>query len=87
VAGGELARRAAERLCEAEGLAVEPGRPLGRIRHAITHHRITVHLFSARLLDTVPDTEGWRWVSARDAEGLALTSAGRRLLAPLIRRG
>jgi adenine-specific DNA glycosylase len=80
LAGGELARRAAERLHGATGLAVDPGRRLGRVQHAITHHRITVHLFAARSRGGVADTLEWRWAEPTRADGLALTSAGARMM-------
>ena len=80
LAGGELARRAAEAVAEAAGLRLLPGRRLGRVRHAITHHRITVYLFGGELEGPAPRGDGWIWASAADSQELALTSAGRRLL-------
>lgn len=81
VAGGELASQAADRLRAETGLRVVPGGRLGRIRHAITHHRITVYLFAARGFGPVPAGPGWAWAGLAEAEELPLTSAGRQLLA------
>jgi A/G-specific adenine glycosylase len=80
MAGGELARRAAEAVRLSAGLCVDPGEPLGRVRHSITHHRITVFLFSGELGDPRPNGEGWAWMSTAESGQLALTSAGRRML-------
>jgi A/G-specific adenine glycosylase len=80
LAGGALARRAADALAEDTGLRLRPGEPLGRVRHAITHHRITVYLFGGEIEGPEPGGEGWKWVAANELEKLALTSAGRRLL-------
>jgi len=46
------------------GLRVETGRVLGRVSHGITHHRITIHVLEARLMDaTVPN--GYSWINPR----------------------
>ncbi len=51
----------------------------GEVRHAITRYRIRQ---TAYRLDLAPDAripEGWRWVDAVELDGLALTTAHRRL--------
>ncbi|GAB4371969.1 MAG: hypothetical protein Kow0062_07990 [Acidobacteriota bacterium] len=50
------------------------------MRHAITRHRITVHLFAARACGPLPRRSALRWWDPA-GEPPALTAAGRRLLA------
>ncbi len=58
-----LPQDAGERF-ETGGLQVKMGAALGSVVHGITHHRITIHVLEARLMDaTLPS--GYRWVDPR----------------------
>ncbi len=68
-------------VAEETGLAVEPVRLLGRIRHQYTHLRITLHVFGCKTIPDHPqprtDVE-WRWVEPGEAAGLALSKVDRQ---------
>jgi A/G-specific adenine glycosylase len=73
VEAGEDPARALARATAERGLEVVPGRLLGTVRHAITHHRIEARCFEARL-DGAPDGEGARWVEEGDLGSYGLSS-------------
>jgi A/G-specific adenine glycosylase len=67
----------------------EAGEELGELRHAITRHRIRLHVRKARILGAskaaaraAPSAPGARlaWYSAAHLQGLALTGMARKLL-------
>lgn len=61
------------------GLALRPGAELGRLSHAITHHRIRATLRAAQLVARrVPP--GVRWVSTAELDGLALSGLAKKAL-------
>jgi adenine-specific DNA glycosylase len=61
-----------------------PGPLLAEVRHAITHHRITLRAFAGEAVDGVrPAGDRWRWVSDRELRRLTLPSAHRKLVAVL----
>jgi A/G-specific adenine glycosylase len=67
------------------GVAVRLGPRLDGVRHGITHHRITVHLFAAELeaaseAIASTDRDAWRFVDESRALEEALTAATRKLL-------
>jgi len=71
----------AAELRERHGLRVVPGVLVVRARHAITHHRITLEGYSARLASAAPpDGERLRWAALAELGPLALTAASRKLL-------
>jgi A/G-specific adenine glycosylase len=76
----DLARELAER----HGLEVAVGGLAVRARHAITHRRITLEGYRARLRRSVPtDSERFRWVSPEGLSSLPVSSMTRKLLAGL----
>jgi A/G-specific adenine glycosylase len=73
----DLARQIEERY----GIRVEPETLVVRARHAITHRRITLEGYRARLRSTVPrDPERFRWVSPGDIGSLPVSSMTKKLL-------
>jgi A/G-specific adenine glycosylase len=73
----DLARQIEERY----GIRVEPETLVVRTRHAITHRRITLEGYRARLRSTVPsDPERFRWVSPGDMGSLPVSAMTRKLL-------
>ncbi|UCF68704.1 MAG: A/G-specific adenine glycosylase [Acidobacteriota bacterium] len=76
----ELALQLRDRLASEKRLFVEIGSLLRRVRHGITHHRITVYLTQAEAVARVPSGKAWCWVDPRRLSGLPLTGVTRRLL-------
>jgi A/G-specific adenine glycosylase len=65
------------------GLRIEVREPLGRVRHTITHRRITLELFDARRRSRGPLRPPLRLVSDARLAQQALSAAGRKVLAAL----
>jgi A/G-specific adenine glycosylase len=80
------AAAAAAMVTERTGLRVTPGAPLGRVKHAFTHFRITKHVFacaytgpaSPPLTPAGYATAGW--FTRGELDGLALARSDRRCL-------
>jgi A/G-specific adenine glycosylase len=73
----DLARQIEERY----GIRVEPEALVVRARHAVTHRRITLEGYRARLRSAVPsDPERFRWVSPGDIGSLPVSSMTKKLL-------
>lgn len=53
--------------------------PLPRIRHAITRYQITLEVYEASVLKTPASLGQGHWLSAREIEALAMTSAHRKI--------
>jgi A/G-specific adenine glycosylase len=63
------------------GLAVVPGPLLLQARHAITHRRILVEAYRARLLHPPPaDSERFRWILPDATGGLGMSSLSLKVL-------
>jgi A/G-specific adenine glycosylase len=62
------------------GLGFRPGAARALISHAITHLRITLHVFEGELEGRVPDGCGFDWRLGGEARSLELTAATRRAL-------
>ncbi len=71
-----------ERECrERHGLLIERGPLVARARHAITHRRITLLGYRARLRRRPPaDGERFRWAARGEIASLAVSGATRKLL-------
>jgi len=64
------------------GLEVVSSRPLGRIRHTITHHRITLHVIACKTRGRAR-SRGYdevRWYERHEFDQLALPSSQRRIV-------
>jgi A/G-specific adenine glycosylase len=73
----DLVRELKERL----GLDVVPGPLVVRARHAITHRRIRVEGYRARLCGPAPrDPDRYRWASPAEVADLPVSSMTRKLL-------
>ena len=78
------ARDLARELRERHALEVEPGPLIVRARHAITHRRIRVEGYRARLRRTpATDEDRYRWATADEIAGLPVSSMTRKLVAGL----
>lgn len=73
---------AAAAFAERYGGSWRLGRPLGRVRHAITHRSIEAEVLAARIDDAAAVAEGLeaRWVDEREAGDLPLSSLVRKAL-------
>lgn len=67
-----------------QGLQVELGESLGKIRHAITRNRITSFLLAGRVIGRSPRGPLWYWVPRENAGGEAVTGETRKALRHLI---
>jgi A/G-specific adenine glycosylase len=83
VLGNETAALAAARAVrEASGLVVQPAARVFTVRHAVTHHRITLDVFrcaGSRGTARAVQCGAVDWVAPADLEGLAMPSAHRRI--------
>ncbi len=71
-------------LKERDGLEIEVAGLAARARHAITHRRIRVEAYRARLLRKAPaDADRYAWVTASEAARLPMSSLTRKLLRAL----
>jgi len=70
----------ARELRDRYGLRVSLGPLVVRARHAITHRRITLEGYRARLRSPLPESERFRWVTAEEAAALPVSSMTRKLL-------
>jgi len=70
----------ARELKERYGLRIALGPLVVRARHAITHRRITLEGYRARLRSPLPESERFRWVTAEEAAALPVSSMTRKLL-------
>lgn len=84
---GESPAKAAEReALEETGLRVQIGPTAGRVEHAYSHFRITLHAFHARVTGgrlRADRDEPHAWVEPDDLDTYAFPAANRRLLAGL----
>ena len=71
----ETATQAAQRLF---GFAPEVVTPLGRLKHTITHHRITLEAFTAEGLPAAARMDG-AWLTAAQMARLPFTAAHKRI--------
>lgn len=62
------------------GIGFRPGAARALVSHAITHLRITMHVFDGKLEGRVPAGCGFDWRVASEAPSLELTAATRRAL-------
>jgi len=62
------------------GLRVSLGPLVVRARHAITHRRINLEGYRARLHSPVPESDRFRWVTTEEAAALPVSSMTRKLL-------
>ncbi len=74
------ARLAQRELGDLFARAVVPGAPLGRVRHAITHHRITTWFVPCTLERAAPRGASWTWSPIDDASDMGLTGEARKLI-------
>ena len=65
----------------APGFTLRPGRSLFTLRHAITHHRIRLHVRAAEVVGDPP--AGWRAMTADEARTVPLSGMARKVLARL----
>jgi adenine-specific DNA glycosylase len=72
----DLARELRERY----GLRVSLGPLVVRARHAITHRRITLEGYRARLRSPLPKSDRFRWATAEEAAALPVSSMTKKLL-------
>lgn len=83
VATGESAEGAARRIVQQSlGLTLKKGAPLLVVRHAVTHHRITLDVFDyavARVTKMPSAGATSVWKRPSELEGLAMPSAHRRI--------
>jgi A/G-specific adenine glycosylase len=83
VAAGEAPESAARRIVkESLGLDLEKGEPLLVVRHAVTHHRITLDVFdyAAPPVRGVPRVKAsMAWKRPEELDALAMPSAHRRI--------
>ena len=68
-------------LAAGPGSTLRPGRALFTLRHAITHHRIRLHVRAAELAGDPPPE--WRALTADEARTLPLSGMARKVLARL----
>jgi A/G-specific adenine glycosylase len=86
VAPGEASESAARRIVkESLGLDLARGEPLLVVRHAVTHHRITLDVFgyvappAPRTQRAKASTASHLWKRPQELEGLAMPAAHRRI--------
>ncbi len=82
---GECARRAAR---EGVGVLVQPGATVAKVRHTVTHHRITLYAVEAVIEAGSPEPAGsdaWAWVRPEEAGAYPLPAPQARLIAALRR--
>lgn len=77
---GAQARLAQRELGELFERALVLGAPAGRVRHAITHHRITTWLLPCTLERAAPRGAAWAWSSIDDSHDMGLTGEARKLI-------
>ena len=81
---GESPRAAARReLREELGIEIETGEPLGRVDHAYSHFRITLHAFHARLVSGEPqprEADAMAWAAPEELGDYAFPAANLRLI-------
>ncbi|HKK08596.1 MAG TPA: A/G-specific adenine glycosylase [Gemmatimonadota bacterium] len=81
---GEGPEEAARReLREELGIEVEIGEPLGKVEHAYSHFRITLHAFHARLVSGEPEpreADALAWVEPDGLDAYAFPAANLRLI-------
>jgi A/G-specific adenine glycosylase len=68
---------------EALGIEIEVGRSLGKVNHAYTHFRITVHAFQARHLAGLPEKLGvsdHAWVQPEELHDYALGAKDHKII-------
>jgi A/G-specific adenine glycosylase len=91
VASDETAESAASRAVhEAAGLSVQSGERLLRVRHSVTHHRITLDVFryeASRGTARASAASAVDWVAPSDLDALAMPSAHRRIARFLVANG
>jgi A/G-specific adenine glycosylase len=77
-----LARTVREEL----GVSVRAIKTIASVKHAYTHFRVTFHVYRCAVVRGRPESlEGhvWKWVSAEELRGLALSKAERKILSAL----
>jgi A/G-specific adenine glycosylase len=77
-----LARTVREEL----GVSVRAIKTIASVKHAYTHFRVTFHVYRCAVVRGRPKSlEGhvWKWVSAEELRGLALSKAERKILSAL----
>jgi ADP-ribose pyrophosphatase YjhB (NUDIX family) len=91
VASDETAEAAASRAVrEAAGLSVLSGEHLLRVRHSVTHHRITLDVFrcdAGRGKARALAVSAVEWVAPSRLDELAMPSAHRRIARFLVTNG
>ena len=83
-----LADCLARALAASLGIAVAVGEPLGEIKHAYTHFRITLHPFRCRLVAGEPQALGYsaaQWATAAELMGYAFPVTDRKIADGLAR--
>lgn len=73
-------------LREELGIEVEVGEPIGAVRHAYTHFRITLYAFTCRLVAGEPAAlgcAGWAWVTLDELDRYAFPVTDQKIIAML----
>ena len=65
---------------EKYGLDVEPRRELEKIRHSIMNRRITLHAYTAELLEPTRQTDRCQWVAREELESFPVSSMVHKVL-------
>jgi A/G-specific adenine glycosylase len=85
VAEGEAAAQLADRISEQTGLAVAIIRPIARIAHQYTNHKILLHCFLCQLVGekrtpVLRSACDYRWIHADELDQFAFPAGPRKLL-------
>jgi adenine-specific DNA glycosylase len=62
------------------GLDVEPRRELEKIRHSIMNRRITLHAYTAELMEPPRQTDQCCWVAQNELSDFPISSMVRKVL-------
>jgi len=69
------------------GVRVQVGRKLAKVKHAYSHFKITLHVYSCRYLSGTPRALGcraWRWVAPGELKRFAFPAANQPIIRKLL---